>query len=194
MANYTLAEIRAAGREEARYEFGGASEVLRKSRSLLGPFDIFLSHSFHDAELILGVRAVLQRAGKRVYVDWIDDPELDRMHVTKGTANRLRERMQQSTSMIYAATKAATTSRWMPWELGYFDGRKGPEAVAIMPLVSYQGESVGQEYLGLYPTIERSDAHLLTPVVTRREAGTTRTKTLDDLVAGRGGAAWRMRP
>ncbi|QHC61223.1 toll-Interleukin receptor [Rathayibacter sp. VKM Ac-2760] len=191
MTNYTLAEVRAAGQNEALYVLGGASEVLRKSRGLLGPFDIFLSHSFHDAELILGVRTILQRAGKRVYVDWIDDPELDRAHVTKSTANRLRQRMQQCTSMVYAATKAATTSRWMPWELGYFDGRKGPEAVAIMPLVSYQGENVGQEYLGLYPTVERSGMYLHTPVVTRREAGTTRTKSLDDLVAARGGAAWR---
>ena len=191
MTNFTLSEVRAAGQSESRSQYGGASEVLRQSRGLVGPFDIFLSHSFHDAELILGVRTILQRAGKRVYVDWIDDPELDRSHVTRSTANRLRERMQQCTSLIYAATKAATTSRWMPWELGYFDGRKGPEAVAIMPLVSYQGESIGQEYLGLYPTVERSSTYLPTPVITRRDAGTTRTKSLEDLVAGRGGPAWK---
>lgn len=109
-----------------------APATLRKSAKLIGPFDIFLSHSFHDTELILGVRSILQRAGKRVYVDWIDDPELDRSRVTKNTAARLRERMLQCPSMIYAATKAATTSKWMPWELGYFDGRKGPEAIAII--------------------------------------------------------------
>lgn len=27
-------------------------------------------------------------------------------------------------------------SKWMPWELGYFDGRRGSEQVAIFPLVA----------------------------------------------------------
>jgi len=193
MTNYTLSEVRSAGQAEARYESGGAREVLRKSAKLVGPFDIFLSHSFHDAELILGVRSILQRAGKRVYVDWIDDPELDRSRVTKNTAARLRERMLQCPSMIYAATKASTTSKWMPWELGYFDGRKGPEAIAIMPLVAYQGETLGQEYLSLYPTVERSPTIQTTPIVTRHGYGTLQQKSLADLVAGRGGSAWQLR-
>lgn len=43
----------------------------------------------------------------------------------------------------------------MPWELGYFDGRK-PVRVAILPLPSSSYSSfVGQEYLGLYPNVER---------------------------------------
>lgn len=192
MTNYLLSEIRAVGRAQANYSYGGAPEVLRKSAGLAGPYDIFLSHSFHDAELILGVRTILQRAGKRVYVDWIDDPELDRSRVSMRTAARLRERMLQCRSLIYAATKASTMSKWMPWELGYFDGHKGPEAVAIMPLVDHEGESLGQEYLSLYPTVERSRVSSI-PIVTRRDGSITRQKSLDDLVAGHGGLAWRVR-
>jgi hypothetical protein len=191
VTNYLLTDIRAAGQTEARRDYSTAAEVLRKSARSAGPFDIFLSHSFYDAELVLGVRAILQRAGKSVYVDWIDDPELDRSRVSMRTAARLRDRMIQCRSLIYAATKASATSKWMPWELGYFDGRKGPEAVAIMPLVAYQGENLGQEYLGLYPTVERSTYS--TPIVTRREYPITRQKSLDDLVAGRGGSAWGVR-
>jgi hypothetical protein len=42
----------------------------------------------------------------------------------------------------------------MPWELGYFDGFK-PGYVWILPLVmDYDSEFKGQEYLGLYPTVE----------------------------------------
>lgn len=191
MVHYTISDVRSLGVAEARYQVGGAREVLRKSTRVLGPFDIFLSHSFQDSELILGVRAILQKAGKRVYVDWIDDPELDRTRVSKLTASRLRERMDQCSSMVYAATKAATSSKWMPWELGYFDGRKSAESVAIMPLVSYQGENLGQEYLGLYPTLERSSTTQLSPIVTRRDQSGTVKKSLDDLVVGRGGYAWR---
>ncbi len=43
----------------------------------------------------------------------------------------------------------------MPWELGYFDGFK-PSYVWILPLVSaYDSEFNGQEYLGLYPPLEK---------------------------------------
>ena len=191
MVHYTISEVRNTGLAEAKYQVGGAREVLRKSTGLLGPFDIFLSHSFHDAELILGVRAILQRAGKRVYVDWIDDPELDRTKVSRATASRLRERMNQCSSLIYAATKASSSSKWMPWDLGYFDGRKSAESVAIMPLVSYPGESLGQEYLDLYPTLERPSTVRPSPIVTRRRQYGSTQKSLDDLVKGRGGAAWR---
>lgn len=43
----------------------------------------------------------------------------------------------------------------MPWELGYFDGRR-PAHVGILPIVANQGETFrGIEYLGLYPLVER---------------------------------------
>lgn len=90
--NYLLTDIRAAGQTEARRDYNTAAEVLRKSARSAGPFDIFLSHSFYDAELVLGVRAILQRAGESVYVDWIDDPELDRSRVSMRTAARLDSR------------------------------------------------------------------------------------------------------
>ena len=46
----------------------------------------------------------------------------------------------------------------MPWELGYFDGFK-PRHVWILPLVAESdSEFKGQEYLGLYPPIEKFDA------------------------------------
>ena len=43
----------------------------------------------------------------------------------------------------------------MPWELGYFDGFK-PTQVWILPLVaSADSEFENQEYLGLYPPVEK---------------------------------------
>lgn len=41
MVHYTISEVRNTGLAEAKYQFGGAREVLRKSTGLLGPFDIF---------------------------------------------------------------------------------------------------------------------------------------------------------
>jgi hypothetical protein len=72
-----------------------------------------------------------------------------------GTAERLRQRMRQSSALIYAHSNQSGSSKWMPWELGYFDGYKS--AVAILPVAQTSQESfTGQEYLGLYPYIDGS--------------------------------------
>ena len=117
-------------------------------------YDIFLSHSFTDAELILGLRNEIVGMGFSVYVDWLEDPNLSRKSITPGTAETLRVRMRQSSTLLFATSEASIESRWMPWELGYFDGHKG--RVAILPITqdSASGDHyTGREYLGLYPYI-----------------------------------------
>lgn len=116
-------------------------------------YDIFLSHSFNDAELILGVRQTLIDFNYTVYIDWLDDPYLDRSSVTAATAGKLRERMQCCDCLLFVWSENSPKSVWMPWELGYFDGFK-PQKVAIVPLVyGKQASFDGQEYLGLYPYV-----------------------------------------
>jgi hypothetical protein len=116
-------------------------------------YDIFLSHSFDDAELILGVKKLIEELGLTVYVDWVEDSSLDRSNVTAKTAAILRARMRTCSSLVYAHSTNSTSSVWMPWELGYFDGFK-PSQVWIFPLVSTSdNEFTNQEYLGLYPTV-----------------------------------------
>lgn len=148
--------------DELRAYSGGltasaAREQLRQfTKSANQTFDVFLSHSFQDAQAIFGLRKLFADQGLRVYVDWIDDPELERSHVSPSTAARLRERMQQSTSLVYATSRAASRSRWMPWELGYFDGFRSDSRISLMPIED-GGQSAlgGQEYLGLYKAIKK---------------------------------------
>ena len=141
MAYLRIAEVRAA--EQAR-AFDAASS-----------YDIFLSHSFDDAELIYGVKRMIEDLNLSVYVDWIDDPNLDRSKVTVTSAAVLRKRMKTCSSLVYAHSANASGSVWMPWELGFFDGMK-PHRVWILPLVAtYDGEFKDQEYLGLYPAVEK---------------------------------------
>jgi len=87
-----------------------------------------------DAELVLGIKVLLETEGQKVYVDWIDDQALERDRVTAKTADVLRKRMRQSESLLYVATKNALKSKWMPWELGYFDGFKNG-GVVILPVL-----------------------------------------------------------
>jgi hypothetical protein len=118
-------------------------------------FDVFLSHSYNDAEIILGVAKFIEDQGKSVYVDWIVDKELNRSSVNTKTADLLRTRMRASKSFVYASSENSPHSKWMPWELGFFDGLR-PGMVSILPLVqSTDSEWKGQEYLGLYPVINR---------------------------------------
>jgi len=132
-----------------------ADTTLRESANAArNRFDVFLSHSTKDAEIVLGTKAILeQKFSLSVYVDWITDPHLDRNNVTTGTAAVLRDRMKQSDVLFYLKTEGATESTWMPWELGYFDALKGK--VAILPVVKNETSAFsGNEYLGLYPYLD----------------------------------------
>lgn len=129
-------------------------QILLESQDIdVDVYDIFLSHSSRDAQIILGILEKLNNLGYSVYVDWVEDPQLDRNNVTKKTANTLRLRMKQSKSLLYATTEHASNSKWMPWELGYMDGQK--DKASILPIfeteVSSSDSYKGQEYLGVYP-------------------------------------------
>jgi len=131
-----------------------ASKILNESYNAYSPFktyDIFLSHSYQDAEVILGLKNTLEEKGYEVYVDWIEDRQMSRENVNAQTANQLRNRMRNCRSLFFATSDNSSDSKWMPWELGYYDGYRGK--VAILPInnSSYQKDTFeGQEYLGLY--------------------------------------------
>lgn len=113
-------------------------------------YDIFLSHSIKDKELVAGTKLILEDLGYSVYVDWIEDPQMNRSAVTKETAEMLQNRMQNCKSLFYAFSTNSGTSKWMPWECGYFDGIKKGK-VAVLPISSSNSRSFkGTEYLGLY--------------------------------------------
>jgi len=158
-----LAYLRIAEAQQAAQRSTGplqksAGRVLREELSGLqtsSTFDVFLSHSYRDADVILGVKKIMESLGLRVYVDWIDDDGLDRGKVTRTTAEILRIRMRASMSLVYAHSTNSSDSTWMPWELGYFDGFK-PGCLWILPIVAnYDSEFESQEYLSLFPTVEK---------------------------------------
>lgn len=167
-------------RKSAREILVEASEALSGTEK----FDVFLSHCLADAEMIVGIKALLEEQGQTVYVDWVVDKQLDRGNVTPETAAILRRRMQQSASMLFATSVSSPNSKWMPWELGYFDGlRQG--RIAVLPLVTSEGASFkGQEYLGLYPVVERLKAgERIKPFITKG-AGTRTYIGLEDFKVG----------
>lgn len=179
--------MRAAYERSPHFRYGStADQALSEaiaSRKRPAKWDVFLSHSALDKVEVMGARQKLIEGGKSVYVDWIDDPQLDRSNVTPATANVLRERMRVCTSMVYALSPNAFGSRWMPWELGYFDGLH-KEQIAIMPIVDYQSDFKGEEFLGLYPRLEKDNdatGHTRTYVF---KPGRKEWMTFEDFAAG----------
>lgn len=130
-------------------------KVLEKTASIYtDKFDIFISHSKLDEKIVGGLYLHFTQKGFNVYVDWIVDPELDRSRVNLTTCKRLRERMNQSKSMIVATSNNSLDSKWVTWEIGFFDGRKGK--VSIMPILKdYESTFSGSEFLHLYPKVEK---------------------------------------
>lgn len=110
-------------------------------------YDLFISHSFKDKDLVIGLRYRFNQCGYKVYIDWIDDQNLDRKAVTQKTAEIIRNRLDHCKGLAYVATANSTNSKWCPWELGLADGKIG--RACILPVMNENFK--GSEYLGLYP-------------------------------------------
>lgn len=126
-----------------------------RKASLDKKFDVFLSHSSINKDLVIDVKNKLHSYGISVYVDWLDDPEIDRRHVTRKTADILRIRMRQCQSLAFLDTEDARTSAWTPWEVGFADANK--QRVFIIPIrtdeISYRNYQ-GREFFSLYPFLD----------------------------------------
>lgn len=193
MAYFTKSEARsAATRSRGLQKSAGmtSGRILEESiaaAKVSDTFDVFLSHSIADAEIVLGIKQLLEESGLKVYVDWVEDAQLDRRAVTKEAAAVLRQRMRQSKSLIYLSSDNSSSSKWMPWELGYFDGFR-PDGVAIMPVLDSPTDAFkGQEYLGLYPIVQKDTYKDGSPDVFVEERG-VRWSTLKRF--GNGQPAW----
>lgn len=118
-------------------------------------YDVFLSHSLNDAIAILHLKYELESVGLSVYVDWISDPLEDRAKVDKRHADRIRRRIKNCKSFMYAFSENSKESKWMQWELGYADGIKtGRIAIVPIEVDGADPDFYRREYLGLYPYLE----------------------------------------
>jgi len=139
------------------------SQILLESydwshRVISSYYDVFLSHSSEDKQSILPmVIEVLRREGAKVYID-NQDPSLP-SRTSVETAKILRDRIEECNKFVVLVSQNSFCSRWIPWELGYADGKKVSNKIAVFPYVETndQGEWVGQEYMGGYPLITRNN-------------------------------------
>lgn len=118
--------------------------------------DIFLSHSSRDKALVRGIRDALQVAGFAVCLDLDVLPTIRPDEVTEATAEALRTAMRGCTALVYVISAQSRRSRWMPWELGFFDGCRG--RVFVWPTdADAERYADGMQYLRIYPKVPLDD-------------------------------------
>lgn len=112
----------------------------------------FLCHSHVDRDLAKGLQTLLREHGLDLYIDWQDSTMPSTPNAE--TAAKLRQRIVGCDYFLFLATSNSMSSRWCPWELGYADGKKANDKIAIVP-TSDGYTTHGSEYLGLYRHIDK---------------------------------------
>jgi hypothetical protein len=171
----TQDELRRRARRFAENKGVSINEALDSvARKHAGTYDVFLSQTIRDAEIVLGFFDYLTSLGLEVFCDWITAAELHREDVTVANAAYLRDVMGRSSTMLFLDTEGAAQSQWMCWEIGWFDANNGH--VAVVPVLLGSDESYrGREFLGLYPYVkidEDGELVVVRPSVTNRHGVT----------------------
>jgi hypothetical protein len=157
MAIFTKQQFESIARTKAGSR--GLSATLTESRMFSkasSTTSIFLSHSHTDRAIIEQAKVFFQNLGISIYVDWADDTMPEK---TNGvTALRIKNQIISiNDKFVLLATNNAIASKWCNWEVGIADPFKLPnKKIALLPLADNSGTWNGNEYLQIYPRIEKS--------------------------------------
>jgi len=128
---------------------------LRKSAGVTRKPQVFLSHSHRDNDVVLNAMGLLAHYGGDPYVDWLDPGMPDRTDAQ--TAQSIKAKIDSCARFVLLASERALVSRWVPWELGFGDARKGLDRIAILPVRESDSEYSGSEYLQIYSSIRSTN-------------------------------------
>lgn len=157
MAIFTKQQFESVARTKAG--FRGLSNTLNESRTFSkssSTTSIFLSHSHTDRPIVEQAKVFFENLGISIYVDWADETMPEK---TNGiTAQRIKNQIiSTNDKFILLATNNAIASKWCNWEVGIADPFKLPKKkIALLPLADNSGTWNGNEYLQIYPRIEKS--------------------------------------
>lgn len=114
---------------------------------------VFLSHSSADDEHVDRVVLFFRDFDALVYADNYDKSLPKPPNVA--TAATLKKRIADTSRFVVLVSPNSRSSRWIPWELGVADGKKGVAPIAILPVTPAGAEEAWtvEEYFGLYPRI-----------------------------------------
>jgi TIR domain len=142
----------------------GPSEVLHElecdSVQQHRQYDVFLSHSTKDHEMVLSLVSKLNALDQVVYVDWISDKEdLDRQKANDDTSQVLIERISASRCVLLMRTLNSDQSPWTAWELDIAVANK--KRVCIYDL---EEKSPAPDFVTMHPNLTQRDDGLFVRV------------------------------
>ena len=130
----------------------------RKFSKATATTSIFLSHSHLDKDVVEQAKLFFENLGITIYVDWADETMPER---TNGTTAQIikNQIITVNEKFVLLATNNAVTSKWCNWEVGIADPFKLPsKRMALLPLADNSGSWNGNEYLQIYPRIEKNNS------------------------------------
>jgi len=139
---------RATGRDKS------ALDDFVESHTGKSQFDFYVSPSNVETELIIGTALSLEDCGYSVCLDGYREHDSTDRRITQERGKELRSVMERCLGMIILTTSAKSDSIWLPWECGFFEGKKS--RIAVLPITPANSDIYrGEGYLGLYPFITR---------------------------------------
>lgn len=113
----------------------GLYNALIKENSVqkLKTYDLFISHSCLDKDIVRSVVKAANNVGMNCYVDWISDNDfLKRSLVSNYTKEVLKARMECASKLLFLSTDNSRKSSWVSFELDYFQNEVKREIVMII--------------------------------------------------------------
>lgn len=157
MAILTRGQFRSIAESKSGYRglTGYVNENRTYSKSA-ATTSVFLSHSHYDKDVVEQAKIFFENLGISIYVDWADETMPERTNGT--TANKIKSQIiSVNDKFVLLATNNAVNSKWCNWEVGIADPFKLPKKkFAILPLANNSGSWDGNEYLQIYPRIEKN--------------------------------------
>ncbi|MCR4674544.1 MAG: toll/interleukin-1 receptor domain-containing protein [Lachnospiraceae bacterium] len=92
-----------------------------KSIQKLKSYDLFISHSYLDREIVYDIVRKINKCGLNCYVDWTADSDfLKRSLVSDFTREVLKARMKNSRKLLFLSSSNSRASCWVDFELKYY--------------------------------------------------------------------------
>jgi hypothetical protein len=137
----------------------GLKGIVEKTRAFpqqTAATTLFLSHSHLDKQIVEQAKIFFENLGIAIYVDWADETMPEKPNAT--TAQKIKSQIATSNDkFVLLATNEALASRWCNWEVGIADAFKLPsKKMALLPLTDGNQQWHGNEYLQIYPRIEKN--------------------------------------
>lgn len=92
--------------------------------------DVFISHQQRDTATAQRLRERVQSLGYSCYLD-VADAALQQQASAVDLATRIRSNLRRARCLLFLSTTGSPHSKWMPWELGFFDGRWGSPTIGL---------------------------------------------------------------